>query len=465
MSQPESFLSDLSAIWEQFKTYYLSKMSSDQVKIWFGSLLLVDFDSDTATLQMKTESTFKYKILISRYLQDIQDYFSNALGFPITVQILCDSITDPVSAPVKVYTPTPDATPISGKSAPSDIPSYKFKYSFENFIVGSTNTFAASACKAVADRPAEQFNPLFIYGPSGLGKTHLMNAIIHEVSSHRPNLNIIYMKGVDFTNQMVDCLSRQAMQEFRDKFRSCDMLLIDDIQFIAGKVATQEEFFHTFDALFEDGKQIVLTSDRPPKEINPLEERLRSRFESGLIADIQPPDLELRMAIIKKKAEQIDLEISEEVLAMLAENLRSNIRQIEGAIKKLGALQFLNGKTSAISVESAQAIVEELLGEAEPMSVTIDKIFSAVCHKFNVERSDLTSPSRKKEIAMPRHVAIYLIRNITEQSYPNIGQIFGRDSSTIITSYSKIQQMMLKDSDFSSQIADMEKEIRNSMKI
>ena len=277
--------------------------------------------------------------------------------------------------------------------------------------------------------------------------------------------NIIYMKGVDFTNQMVECLSRQAMQEFRDKFRACDMLLIDDIQFIAGKVATQEEFFHTFDAMFEEGKQIVLTSDRPPKEINPLEERLRSRFESGLIADIQPPDLELRMAIIKKKAEQIDLEISEDVLSMLAENLRSNIRQIEGAIKKLGALQFLNGKSSQISLDSAKTIVDELLGEAEPMSVTIDKIFSAVCHKYNVDRADLTGSKRQKEIVTPRHIAIYLIRNITEQSFPNIGKIFNKDASTVITSFSKIQKMMDQDTDFSNQIQDMEKEIRNSMRI
>ena len=457
MEQNVSFLADLNSIWESFKNYYLSKMSSEQVKTWFGSLLLVDFDSDTATITMKTESSFKYKILITRYLEDIQDYFSDTLKFTVNVRIVCDDIQqDPVQEPAP-SNPAQDAS--------ASLSSYKFRYTFENFIVGGTNRFAHAACRAVVDRPAEQFNPLFIYGPSGLGKTHLMNAIINDMRIKNPSAKLIYVKGDDFTNQMVDCLSRQAMQEFRDKFRLCDMLLIDDIQFIAGKVATQEEFFHTFDKLYEDGKQIVLTSDRPPKDINHLEDRLRTRFESGLIADIQPPDLELRMAIIKKKAEQVNLSISEEILTYLAENLRSNIRQIEGAIKKLGAQQFLNGIQSKITLDMAKSCVDQLLGEAEPLSVTIDKIFSAVYRVYGVDKADLVGKNRSRKIALPRHVSIYLIRSITEMSFPNIGKIFDKDHSTIVNSISKVQSLMFSDSEFNKLITDLEKEIRSSVRI
>jgi chromosomal replication initiator protein len=243
------------------------------------------------------------------------------------------------------------------------------------------------------------------------------------------------------------------------------MLLIDDIQFIAGKVATQEEFFHTFDKLYEDGKQIVLTSDRPPKDINHLEDRLRTRFESGLIADIQPPDLDLRMAIIKKKAEQVNLSISEEILTYLAENLRSNIRQLEGAIKKLGAQQFLNGIQSKITLDMAKSCVDQLLGEAEPLSVTIDKIFSAVFRVYGVDKADLVGKNRSRKIALPRHVSIYLIRSITEMSFPNIGKIFDKDHSTIVNSISKVQSLMFSDSEFNKLITDLEKEIRSSVRI
>ena len=217
------------------------------------------------------------------------------------------------------------------------------------------------------------YNPLFIYGPSGLGKTHLLYAITNEVKKKKRDAEIIYIKGEDFTNQLIEALARQKTAEFRNKYRSCDMLLIDDIQFIAGKVSTQEEFFHTFNALYEEHKQIILTSDRPPREIKTLEDRLKTRFEWGLLADIQPPDLELRIAIIKKKAEQVNVVIPDEVLGFLAENLRSNIRQIEGAIKKLGALAFISGRE--ISMELARGCISELLGGEEPVSVTVDKTF------------------------------------------------------------------------------------------
>ena len=221
----------------------------------------------------------------------------------------------------------------------STMPTVNFEYTFDNFIVGSSNKFAHAACVAVADRPAQDYNPLFIYGPSGLGKTHLLYAVTNEIKKKNPYANIIYIKGEDFTNQMIESLSKKSMAKFRDKYRTCDVLLVDDIQFIAGKTSTQEEFFHTFNALYEDGKQIILVSDRPPRDIETLEDRIKTRFEWGLIADIQPPDLELRIAIFKNKISQAGLNVSDEIITYLAENLRSNIRQIEGAVKKLVALK------------------------------------------------------------------------------------------------------------------------------
>ena len=256
---------------------------------------------------------------------------------------------------------------------------------------------------------------------------------------------------------MVTCLAVKDMESFRDKYRTCDVLLIDDIQFIAGKVATQQEFFHTFNTLFEEKKQIILTSDRPPREIQPLEDRLRTRFEWGLLADIEPPDLELRIAIIKKKAEQVNVEIPDEVLVFLAENLRSNIRQLEGAIKKLGALSFLSGQE--ITMEIARVCLSELLGGAEPVSATVDRIIAAVSNRYGVSREEIIGSKRQKEIADARHIAIYLIRDITEMSLPNIGKIFGKDHSTVLSSIQKITKKMRTDPLLAVEINDLKKDI------
>ena len=301
------------------------------------------------------------------------------------------------------------------------------------------------------------YNPLFIYGPSGLGKTHLLYAITNAMKQKNPDLSVIYIKGEDFTNQMIDSLANQSMSKFRNKYRSCDMLLIDDIQFIAGKISTQEEFFHTFNALFEDRKQIILTSDRPPRDIKTLEERLKTRFEWGLIADIQPPDMELRVAIIKKKAEQVNVTLPEDVLNFLSENLRSNIRQIEGAIKKLGAMSFLSGRK--ITMELAKSCISELLGGAEPASVTVDKIFSVVYNRYGVKKEDIIGMRRTKELATVRHIAIYLVRTITEMSLPNIGKIFNRNHSTVLSSIESAEKKLRNDPILEIEINEMIKEV------
>ena len=473
-----AYIDDISQVWHLVRETFRPELSDVITDLWLGGLEVMDFQESTVI--MKAESEVKIRVVTSKYKNEIEKRFSEMLGFDVTLRLICtdapqipndeSSILQKVSentafhpvkqAPVREeINDTPEQIFRPGGIG-STLPPFNFEYTFENFIVGSSNKFAHAACLAVADRPAQAYNPLFIYGPSGLGKTHLLYAITNELKKKIGNVRVIYIKGEDFTNQMIDSLSRQAMNEFRDKYRSCDVLLIDDIQFIAGKTSTQEEFFHTFNALHEAGKQIIMTSDRPPREIKTLEDRLKTRFEWGLIADIQPPDLELRTAIIKKKADQVNVSIPDDVLTFLAENLRSNIRQIEGAIKKLGAKSFLTGRH--ITMELARSCISELLGGAEPVTVTVDKIFAAVLKKYNIRREDIVSGKRTKEIANARHVTVYVIRSVTDMSLPNIGKIIERDHTTVLSSLETIEKRMAQNPVFRTEMEEMVKEIKGS---
>ncbi len=471
-----AYLDDISQVWHLVRESFRPELSDVITNLWLGGLEVVDFQGSTLT--MKAESEVKIRVITSKYKADIERKFTEMMGFDISVRFVCDE-PSPVPpdepgilrwstpAPADEAAAEPDDLPSSeqdGAFRPggigSTLPPFNFEYTFENFIVGSSNKFAHAACLAVADRPAQAYNPLFIYGPSGLGKTHLLYAITNELKKKIGNVRVIYIKGEDFTNQMIDSLSRQAMNEFRDKYRSCDVLLIDDIQFIAGKTSTQEEFFHTFNALHEAGKQIIMTSDRPPREIKTLEDRLKTRFEWGLIADIQPPDMELRTAIIKKKADQVSVSIPDDVLTFLAENLRSNIRQIEGAIKKLGAKSFLTGRQ--VTMELARSCISELLGGAEPVTVTVDKIFAAVYKKYSIKREDIVSGKRTKDIANARHITVYIIRSVTDMSLPNIGKIIARDHSTVMSSLETVESRMSQNPVFRAEMEEMVKEIRGN---
>ncbi len=476
---PYTYLDEISEIWDMVRASFLDRLGRDAVELWFGHLSVSNFENNVITLESKSE--FKINTVRKNHLADIEKEFSRLFGFdvkvdlqfvgkpldsedirrmvsgPITQEIDRMHAGDAPTAPVSALTPAEPA-PIEPTVNPAEFKTgYNFEYTFDNFIIGASNKFAHAACVAVADRPAANYNPLFIYGQSGLGKTHLMNAIINQLRRNNPNINIIYVKGDDFTNQLVESLKSNTPQAFREKYRKCDVLLIDDIQFIAGREATQEEFFHTFNSLFEEHKQIILSSDRPPRDIKTLEDRLRTRFEWGLIADIQPPDLELRIAIIKKKAEQVNIELPGDVLIFLAENLRSNIRQIEGAIKKLGALTFLSGKE--LNMELAKSCLAELLGGEEPVSVVVDRIFNVVNKRYGVSREDIVGARRTKEVAWARHVSVYLIRFITDMSFPNIAKIFNRDHSTIMASIDAVERKMSADHLFSLELADMRKEI------
>ena len=467
-----AYLEEIKLVWNIVYESFSSTMSTSTRELWFGDLVVTDYCDGVITMEIKSE--LKYKTLTEKYVGELSRRFSDELGFDVVVNLVFSgtpinqeeaikSIMERVSLgdpswkreqeKEKAEEAKKNTPPVLG----STMPPFNFEYTFDNFIVGSSNKFAHAACVAVAKMPAKNYNPLFIYGPSGIGKTHLLYAITNYLREQNPNVKVIYIKGEDFTNQMIECLSRQAMPEFREKYRDCDVLLIDDIQFIGGKVSTQEEFFHTFNALYEGRKQIILTSDRQPREIKTLEDRLKTRFEWGLIADIQSPDLELRVAIIKKKAEQVGVELPEDVLTFLAENLRSNIRQIEGAIKKLGARVFLSGEK--IDMDLARGCIAELLGGAEPTSVTVEKIFSSVYQKYGIKKEDLVSAKRNKEIAYARHITVYIIREVTEMSLPNIAKIFNRDHSTIISSIETIERKLITDAALDFEIKEIIKEV------
>ena len=479
------YIEEIMEIWEMVKESLKTKLSRTAVDLWFGELQFKSFESNTITFA--TTSEFKLQIIKDKYIPMIEEEFEDLMGFHINIDVVFEGVPDDIEtlkkqlfgdmpeieydkeSPVRALEQLGNqinhiVTTVTGQPAKpvnlgSTVPVVNFEYTFDNFIVGNSNKFAHAACMAVAEHPAANYNPLFIHGPSGLGKTHLLYAVTNEIKRKNPNANIIYIKGEDFTNQMIESLAKSAMTQFRDKYRTCDVLLIDDIQFLAGKVSTQEEFFHTFNALYEDGKQIILASDRPPKDIKPLEDRLRTRFEWGLIADIQPPDIELRIAIFKNKIKQAGITVPDDVITYLAENLRSHIRQIEGAVKKLVAIKFLSGKD--IDMEIAHNCMSELLGNAEPVSVTVDKIFSAVDKKYSVKKSDLTGKSRVKEIANARHIAIYLIRTLTEMSLPNIGKIFNRDHATIMSSIDNVEKRLDSSQQFEAEINEIIKEIKD----
>ena len=473
----QNYIEEIREIWNMVKESFRSQLSETSIDLWFGEITVVSFENTSNnpatlseyTLTLGIPSAFKFDIVKNKYLSAIEEKFCQLLGFDVKVNLTFTGSAaagDSIKSQIIGLTPAPKKEE-EVKSSLNTLTDYNFEYTFENFIVGSTNKFAHAACYAVANRPANYesdtsrsistYNPLFIYGNSGLGKTHLMHATINRMKENNPNIKIIYTRGEDFTNQMIACLANKTMAEFHEKYRNCDVLLIDDIQFIAGKTSTQEEFFHTFNALYDGKKQIILTSDRPPRDIKTLEDRLTSRFEWGLLADIEPPDLELRVAIIKKKAEQVNITIPDDVLTFLGENLRSNIRQIEGAIKKLGALSFLSGKE--INMELAQECISELLGGAEPVSVTVDKIFNAVYKKYGISKEILTGNKRNKDIAYARHMTIFLIREITEMSFPSIAKIFEKDHSTIISSHRLIENRILDDPMIMADINDIKKDL------
>lgn len=371
-----------------------------------------------------------------------------------------ESVPTPMAAPVRASSA---AAPEEGSEVQHEPRQIVLnpRYTFDSFVVGPSNRFAHAACLAVAEAPAEAYNPLFIYGGVGLGKTHLMQAIAQHSSVTDRRRRIVYVSSETFTNELINALQHKSMPAFRAKYRSVDILLIDDIQFIAGKESTQEEFFHTFNALFEVNKQIVISSDRPPREIPHLEERLRSRFEWGLAADIQAPDFETRTAIIRKKAADEGLAISQDVLTYIAEQAQSNIRELEGALTRVVAYSRTVGLP--LTVELAAEALRDFLAAQRPQPVSIAKIQDCVARYFGLRPADLISRSRSRNIAFPRQIAMYLARTMTDLSLPAIGEEFGgRDHTTVLHGCERVREQMSADRSLAATVEELKRLITNS---
>jgi chromosomal replication initiator protein len=331
------------------------------------------------------------------------------------------------------------------------------KYTFENFVIGASNQFAHAACMAVANQPGDHYNPLFIYGGVGLGKTHLVNAIGHKAVTQRQGIKVVYLSSESFMNELIGSLRRDRMDEFKTKFRNIDILILDDVQFIAGKERTQEEFFHTFNSLYESHKQIVITSDKFPKEIPGLEDRLRNRFEWGLIADIQPPDMETRVAILQKKAETESIQLPHDVAIFLASNIDSNVRELEGSLTRLGAFSSLT--KSVITVDLAKEVLHNTL-KGMRNEITVEGIQKTICEYFNLKLGDLKAKRRTQNVALPRQMAMYLCRKHTETSFPAIGNKFGgRDHSTVIHASRAIERRIKEDPHMQTTIEKLERNL------
>ncbi len=437
---------------------------SDMVyNLWIKDVELVSFDGITAVLSVNAK--LKKDLLETRYMENLRSAFHEVTGVDVDIQIVViepssktaqNPFPEPVSAFDSVEETEEPQSNVKKSSKNGD-----YEYTFETFIVGTSNKFAHAACLAVAQNPGKGYNPLFIYGGSGLGKTHLLYAIMAEIKKNRPETNVVYVKGEDFTNELITAIQNKNTTEFRDKYRPADVLLVDDIQFIAGKEQTQEEFFHTFETLHAAKKQIVLVSDRPPKEIKTLEERLRTRFEWGLLADIQPPDIETRIAIIKRKAELMGLDIPNDVAEYIANRIKSNIRQLEGVVKKINAYKTLAKQAPSIKV--AENAIRDILSDNQPVPVTVERIISEVGRTYGVSSSDIRSSKRSSQISNARQIAMYVIRDITQMSMASIGEEFGgRDHSTVVYAINQVTKNIAQDAKYKETIEDIIKNIRDN---
>lgn len=440
----------LNEIWEKTLNIIKGEMTEVSFNTWIKSITPLSIIDNTIALGVPND--FTKDILESRY----KDLIINGVkiitskGYSIEFNIMTEeAVTYVENEPQHIITtsPTDEITAVLNP-----------KYTFNSFVIGNSNRFAHAACLAVAESPAKAYNPLFIYGGVGLGKTHLMHAIGHYVLKNNNKAKVAYVSSEKFTNELINSIKDDKNVEFRDKYRNVDILLIDDIQFIAGKERTQEEFFHTFNALYEANKQIILSSDRPPKEIPTLEDRLRSRFEWGLIADIQAPDFETRIAILKKKADVEKLEVPNEVMVYIATTIKSNIRELEGALIRIVAFSSLTNKK--ITVDLATEALKDIISNRATKQVTIELIQEIVANYFNLKVEDFKSSRRTKNIAYPRQIAMYLSRKLTDMSLPKIGEEFGgRDHTTVIHAYEKISEMVSKDDNLKSTIEILTKKI------
>lgn len=421
-------------------TKVLSLMEKDlpqvAIQTWFDDTEAVELTNTSFVIYTPTK--FKYDVITSRYIELIQKALYELFGTQMEVVVLKEGeLKDRQSQ-------NPDNKNLLYGST---------DYTFDSFVVGSSNRFAYNAAMAVSNKPGDTYNPLFIYGASGLGKTHLLYAIANRVQKIHPNLRICYVKGDQFTNDLVQSIGQGKNAEFREKYRECDLLLMDDVQFIAGKDQTQVEFFHTFNTLYEAKKQIVLTADRPPNEMNRLEERLCTRFQQGLLADIQPPDYETRLAIVNNKAVSLGLDLPDSVMEYIAENITSNVRQLEGTVRKILAYQELMG--SKLDIDTVIRAIRDLIRERNEFVPTPDEIIEETAKYYGISAQDIKGSSRTKEFNIPRQISMYLIRHFTTLTLKEIGKVFNRDHTTVMHSIEKVENLIKEDQDTAEIVKDI----------
>lgn len=437
-------------LWQSVLLYCKERINETAFDLWLSPIEIGNFDNGVAHLHFS--NAFKKNTVVGQYNDLLSEAFNALCGFEVMI----------------VYY-SPEDFMTDAEKNEQDIEDFRNDtLTFDNFIVGNSNKFAYTAAKAIAGDPGGQiskgnnfasYNPLFIYGNSGLGKTHLLNAISYEVKRNYPDMSVLYIKSEDFLNEFIGLLHDKDVDTFREKYRNIDVFLVDDIQYIAGKEATEWEFFHTFNALVDNGKQVILTSDRPPKEIKSLIDRLRNRFESGLLADIQPPEYETRCAIIKRKAEMLNFEIDDNIIEYIAERIKSNIRQLEGITKTLHAKCMFDGQTPSIAL--AQTSIKDVLNDVQPIPITIKQIIDEVSRTTGVSVEDIRGTKRNANISNARKMCIYIIREVTGMSYDLIGKEFGKDHTTILYNIEALTKKLATDQILNSQVSDIINNIRD----
>ncbi len=442
---------NIEELWQRSLSVLEGKVGNNIVDLWFRPIKILQIKEKNVTIEIPNR--FFKDWIEDNYPEIIAETVGDILGFPVSIRYKIEEKIDPEIKKKDVRLENRRQ-----KLASRGI-YLNPKYTFENFVIGPSNQFAHAAACAVAEAPGKNYNPLFIYGGVGLGKTHLITAIGNAVIDKSSEINIIYVSAEQFTNEVVSAIRHEKMSELKHKYRNVDLLLLDDIHFIANKTQTQEEFFHTFNAIYERQKQIVISSDRPPKEIGAVTDRLRSRFSMGLIADIQPPELETKVAILQKKAEIENIKMPEEVAYYLASKVKSNIRELEGCLIRLGAQSSLTGEP--IDLEMAKNVLHDII-EDDERPITIDIIQKIVCEYFNIKLSDIKAKKRTKEVALPRQIAMCLCKQLTNLSLSDIGKNFGgKDHATVIYACKQVEEKRAKDESFNKMIETLLKKIKS----
>jgi len=437
-------------IWPDVVAILRERVGKQNFESWIKPLRFAALSK--SELELRAPNKLHCEWLREHFISTIENAATSIAGHAVTVTVGIDQ-----NRPTADLPRFPEAPPAHSREKAQRYNNLIPQYTFEDFVVGASNQFAHAASLAVANQPGETYNPLFIYGGVGLGKTHLVNAIGHRAAAKRSSARILYLSSESFMNELIGSIRRDRMDEFKKKFRNIDLLIVDDVQFIGGKERTQEEFFHTFNSLYESHRQIVITADKFPKEIHGLEDRLRNRFEWGLIADIQPPEMETRVAILQKKAENLKVQLPHDVAVFLATHIDSNVRELEGSLTRLGAFASLT--KSVISLELTKEVLRNMLRGAE-RDLTIESIQKTICDYYHIKLTDLKAKRRTKNIALPRQVAMYLCRKYTAISFPAIGDKFGgRDHSTVIHASKTIERKIKDDPSVQSAIESLERNL------